>query len=134
MRQAIIPTMAGCLLCAVTFIAHGTTTTASPDATARSTPTPRPRPTPAPRPASAFPRGVFCLLPNGQGNGPDPSVYSNPDVDGISVRQNWGDLELAEGVYDGRFLDRVIARATAGGKPVLLRIGTGGGDIALGGN
>jgi hypothetical protein len=83
---------------------------------------------------SEVPRGVFCLLPSGGGTGPDPFVYSDPDVDGISVRQRWGDLEPVEGVYNWTYLDNVTARAAAAGKAVLLRIGTGGGDIALGGN
>ena len=80
------------------------------------------------------PRGVFCLLPEGQGAGPDRSVYFNPDLDGISVRQGWRDLEPIEGVFDWSFLDAVIERATDAGKPVLLRIGTGGGDMAFGGS
>src|SRR5436189_2664540 len=133
MSRAIISTIAACFLC-VTVIPLATTTAATPGATPRSTPTPRPHPTPLPRPASRIPRGVFCLLPNGEGNGHDPLVYSDPDVDGISVRQNWGDLELAEGTFDWSFLDTVTEMATAAGKAVLLRIGTGGGDIALGGN
>jgi hypothetical protein len=83
---------------------------------------------------SEVPRGVFCLLPSGQGAGRDPAVYRSADVDGVTVRQNWADLEPIEGVYDWRFLDSVIARAGAAGKAVFLRIGTGGGDIALGGN
>ena len=83
---------------------------------------------------SGVPRGVFCLLPKGQGSGHDPFVYSDPDVDGISVRQSWGDLEPVEGAYNWTYLDNVTARAAAAGKAVLLRIGTGGGDIALGGN
>jgi hypothetical protein len=82
---------------------------------------------------SEVPRGVFCLLPSGQGGG-DPLVYSDPDVDGISVRQKWADLEPTEGVYDWRLLDNVAANAAAAGKTVFLRIGTGGGDIALGGS
>src|SRR6059058_6378043 len=49
---------------------------------------------------SQTPRGVFCLLPVGAGAGQDPSVYYNVDVDGISVRQNWSDLEPSEDVYD----------------------------------
>ena len=49
---------------------------------------------------SEVPRGVFCLLPVGEGTGPDSFVYSDPDVDGISMRQRWGDLEPVEGVYD----------------------------------
>ena len=60
---------------------------------------------------SEVPRGVFCLQPVGQGTGSDPIVYSDPDVDGISVRQNWADLEPIEGVYDWRFLDQVIGTA-----------------------
>ena len=83
---------------------------------------------------SEVPRGVFCLLPNGQGAGRDPFIYSDPDVDGISVRQDWGDLEPIEGVFDWRYLDYVTAKAAAAGKAVLVRIGTGGGDIALGGS
>src|SRR6266851_8686481 len=68
------------------------------------------------------PRGVFCLLPVGGGTGPNPSVYSNVDVDGISVRQNWSDLEATENVYDWRYLDKVIAKAAVAHKQVLLRI------------
>ena len=83
---------------------------------------------------SEVPRGVFCLLPAGQGTGRDPFIYSDPDVDGVSVRQDWADLEPIEGVYDWRFLDDVTARAAAAGKAVLLRVITGGGDVALGGN
>jgi hypothetical protein len=83
---------------------------------------------------SEVPRGVFCLLPARQGTGRDPFVYSDPDVDGVSVRQDWADLEPIEGVYKWTYLDNVTARAAAAGKAVLLRIITGGGDIALGGN
>jgi Beta-galactosidase len=83
---------------------------------------------------SEVPRGVFCLQPAGQGTGRDPFVYSDPDVDGISVRQDWAALEPAEGLYDWRYLDNVIARGAAAGKAVFLRVGTGGGDIALGGS
>jgi Beta-galactosidase len=81
---------------------------------------------------SEVPRGVFCLLPAGGAVG--PFVYSDPDVDGISVRQRWGDLEPTEGFYNWAYLDDVIARAAAAGKPILLRVVSGGGDIAQGGN
>jgi hypothetical protein len=83
---------------------------------------------------SEIPRGVFCLLPVGQGAGRDPYVYNDADVDGISVRQNWADLEPSEGVYDWRLLDAVTSKAATAGKAVFLRIATGGGDIALGGS
>src|SRR5436190_10006429 len=83
---------------------------------------------------SEVPRGLFCLQPAGQGTGRDPLVYSDADVDGISVRQDWAALEPADGVYDWRYFDSVIAKATDVGKAVFLRVGTGGGDIALGGS
>jgi hypothetical protein len=83
---------------------------------------------------SEVPRGVFCLLQAGGGTGRDSFVYSDPDVDGIGVRQSWADLEPTEDVYNWSYLDNVTARAAAAGKAVLLRIGTGGGDIALGGS
>ena len=83
---------------------------------------------------SEVPRGVFCLLPSGEGTGRDPFVYFDPDVDGVSVRQDWADLEPAEDVYDWTYLDDVTARAAAGGKAVCLRVGTGGGDVAFGGS
>jgi Beta-galactosidase len=73
---------------------------------------------------SQIPRGVFCLLPVGAGAGQDPLVYHNADVDGISARQNWSDLEPTENVYDWTYLDKVTAKAAAAGKPVLLRIST----------
>src|SRR5437773_3327669 len=83
---------------------------------------------------SEIPRGVFCLLPAGEGTGRDSFVFSDPDVDGVGVRQDWAYVEPTEGVYDFRYLDTVIARAAAAGKAVLVRVGTGGGDIALGGS
>jgi glycosyl hydrolase family 42 (putative beta-galactosidase)/VCBS repeat protein len=82
---------------------------------------------------SEVPRGVFCLLGDGEGIGQHSPIYSDPDVDGIGVRQKWADLEPAEGVYDWSYLDYVTARAAAAGKAVLLRIATGGGDTAVGG-
>ena len=73
---------------------------------------------------SEIPRGVFCMLGVGGGVGPGPWVFSNPDVDGVSVREYWSNLEPVEGIYDWTYLDTVIARSAAAGKPVLLRIGT----------
>jgi Beta-galactosidase len=133
MRRATKFAIVALLLYLVTIPADATTMSATPDTTPRSTPTPRPRPTPFPR-ASPFLRGVFCLQPAGQGTGQDPQVYSDPDVDGVSVRQNWGDLEPAEGIFDWSYLDNVTARVEGAGKAVLLRIVTGGGDIASGGS
>lgn len=50
------------------------------------------------------------------------NVLNNQDVMGIGVRQTWADLEPTEGHYDFTFLDSEVARASAAGKVVLLRI------------
>jgi Beta-galactosidase len=83
---------------------------------------------------SAVPRGVFCLLPSGQGAGRDAVIYSDPNVDGVSVRHRWSELERSDGVFDFTFLDAVVTMARVSGKKVLLRIGTSGGSAAKGGN
>lgn len=134
MRRATKFTIVALLLYVVTIPPGATIISATPATAPRPTPTPRPLPTPRPRPIPQVSRGVFCLQPVGQGTGQDPFVYSDPDVDGVSVRQNWGDLELAEGVFDWSYLDNVTAMAATAGKAILLRIVTGGGDIALGGS
>ena len=68
------------------------------------------------------PRGVFSLSPAGVAC--RDTVLANPSVDGVSIRQNWRDLEPTEGVFSWNFLDSEVARATAAGKMVLLRINT----------
>jgi hypothetical protein len=55
-------------------------------------------------------------------------------VDGVSIRQDWAVLEPSEGAFNWTYLDLMVAQAASGGKNVLLRIGTGGGDAALGGS
>jgi Beta-galactosidase len=71
---------------------------------------------------AAVPKGVFSL--SGAGNPCPEKVLQNPDVDGISIRQNWVDLEPSEGAFNWSFLDSEVARAAAAGKQVLLRINT----------
>ncbi len=66
------------------------------------------------------PQGVFCLLPAGVAC--SAAALSNPNVDGIAIRQAWGDLEPSEAHYDFSYLDSEVARTTAAGKKVLLRI------------
>jgi hypothetical protein len=68
------------------------------------------------------PRGVFSLSPAGVHCA--NTLLSNPSVDGVGIRQNWSDLEPTEGSFDWSFLDSEVARATAAGKKVLLRINT----------
>jgi len=83
-------------------------------------PTPTPTPTPPP-----IPRGVFCL--DKAGVAADSSVLSNPDVDGIVVREWWSAIEPSDGTYDWSFFDSEVYRAGQAGKTVMLLIVDGGG-------
>ncbi len=74
------------------------------------------------------PRGVFSLFATGK-----PAVESaldDPDVVGVSIRQDWADLEPSEGSFDWSFVDSELAKAAAAGKDVLLRINTQAGKPA----
>lgn len=75
------------------------------------------------QPATAeMPHGVFSLF--GTGTPAANDALENPDVMGISIRQNWADLEPSEGNFDWSFLDSEVAKAAAVGKIILLRINT----------
>lgn len=76
----------------------------------------------APHARAEVPRGVFSLSPAGVAC--SAAVLSNPDVDGVGIRQDWQDLEPTEGVFNWTFLDAEVARASAAGKKILLRINT----------
>ena len=81
------------------------------------------------RPAAAeIPRGVFSLF--GTGTPAANDALNNPDVMGISIRQNWADLEPSEGNFEWSFLDSEVAKAAGAGKCVLLRIITQSGKPA----
>src|SRR5205814_2692397 len=82
--------------------------------------------------ASPVPTGVFSLT--GFGRQIRGSTLSNPNVDGISVRDHWWHLEPSEGVYDWSTLDAYVAQITPSRKNILIRIGTMGGRHSLGGN
>ncbi|MDQ3197696.1 MAG: beta-galactosidase [Verrucomicrobiota bacterium] len=58
------------------------------------------------------------------------SVLTNPDVDGITLRQGWTDLEPTEGNFDFSYLDSAVASCVANGKKILLRIATQNGKPA----
>ncbi len=75
--------------------------------------------------AADVPRGVFSLF--GAGQKANDLALDNPNVTGITLRQNWAELEPTEGNFDWTFLDGEVARAAAAGKPVLLRINTQSG-------
>ena len=71
------------------------------------------------------PHGVFSLFATGKPAA--QSALENPDLVGVSIRQDWADLEPSEGSFDWSFLDSEVAKAAAAGKDVLLRIRTQGG-------
>lgn len=75
--------------------------------------------------SAAIPRGVFSLGTSGKPT--NDVVLANPDVTGISIRYDWKSLEPSEGTYYFDWLDGEVARATAAGKQVLLRIMTQAG-------
>ncbi len=75
--------------------------------------------------AAEIPSGVFCLLPAGTKCA--DATLSNPNVDGLSLRQDWAALEPTEGIFDWSFFDSEVARAAAAGKQVLLRVLTQSG-------
>jgi len=81
-----------------------------------------PNPTPTPTPAG--PVGVYSL---GQPNGAaSAKVLSNTNVDGISIRVGWDNLEIADGIYNWSFLDSEIGKAAAVGKKAIIRVIDGG--------
>jgi len=75
----------------------------------------------------SIPRGVFASIQAGTPTG--SSILSNPDVDGISLRNGWDAVNPSEDVYDWSYFDAEIARARAAGKKVLIRVADGGNSI-----
>jgi hypothetical protein len=74
---------------------------------------------------AAVPKGVFSLGITGKPT--KDGILDNPEVTGISIRYGWNALEPSEGNFYWDWLDGEVARATAKGKQVLLRIGTQSG-------
>lgn len=74
------------------------------------------------RAAAQVPQGVFSIA-NG-GLQPQDEVLADPNVDGVTLRQDWASLEPTEGRFDFSYLDLAVANVAASGKKVLLRIAT----------
>ena len=82
-------------------------------------------PTPTPMPAP--PIGVYSLgIPN---RAASAKVLSNTNVDGISIRVGWDNLEIADGIYNWSFLDSEIGKAAAVGKKAIIRVIDGGSHM-----
>jgi hypothetical protein len=73
------------------------------------------------------PRGVFALIKSGAPTG--SSALSNPDVDGISLREGWNAVNPSEDTYDWSYFDTEIAKAKNAGKKVLIRVLDGGTSL-----
>jgi hypothetical protein len=67
-----------------------------------------------------IPNGVFALIKAGPPTG--SSVLSNPDVDGISLREGWDAVNPAEDVYDWSYFDAEITKAQNAEKKVLIHV------------
>lgn len=52
----------------------------------------------------------------------DAQVLVNPKLKGISIRQQWKQIETSQGVYNWSFFDSEVARAVGAGKDILLRV------------
>lgn len=74
------------------------------------------------------PEGVFSIA--NVGLPPQDEVLADPNVDGVSIRFDWANLEPTEGVFDFSYLDTTVASCAAARKKVLLRIGTQSGKPA----
>jgi hypothetical protein len=73
-----------------------------------------------------IPNGVFALM---QGSAPtSSSALANPDVDGISLRTGWEDVNPSEDVYNWSYFDTEIPKATNVVKKVLIRVIDSYGD------
>ena len=60
------------------------------------------------------PQGVFSIA--NKDKQPQDEVLANPNVVGITIRQDWAKLEPTEGIFDFTFLDSAVFAASAGGK------------------
>lgn len=78
--------------------------------------------------APEVPYGVFSIA--NVSKQPQAAVLANPDVDGVTLRQDWSTLEPTEGNFDFSYLDTAVASVAAVDKKVLLRIGTQSGKPA----
>jgi len=69
-----------------------------------------------------MPHGVFSITNSLRPINAD--VLANPDVDGITIRGGWLDIEPTEGEFNWDYLDSTVATASAARKQVLLRVAT----------
>lgn len=78
--------------------------------------------------AAQIPRGVFSL--KGTNGKALPGAYTNPDVAGLSIRQDWAALQPTDGPPDFSYLQGEVQKATDNNKVAFLRINTQEGKPA----
>ncbi len=71
--------------------------------------------------------GVYAL---GTGNTEDKdlnsdAILNNPDIDGLSIRLHWDQIEPSEGNYSWSVFDNLIAKARNANKKAMLRVTAG---------
>jgi hypothetical protein len=76
--------------------------------------------------ANEHPSGVYSLTPAGKPV--NSAILTNPNVSGVSIREQWQDVEPLEDVYDWSYFDTQMQRAENARKEILLRIPSGGGN------
>lgn len=78
-------------------------------------------------PPSMIPAGVYSVV--GSAAPMPDSLLTNPDIEGVVLRDVWSNIETQEGVYDWTYLDDQIQLISDAGKKVSLVINSGGQDI-----
>jgi transcriptional regulator CtsR len=70
-----------------------------------------------------IPEGIFAL------GFLQDQILNDTRIVGVTVMDQWGDIEGTQGVYDWSSMDSTLAQAEAHGKKVLLRIVSGGVNV-----
>jgi len=73
------------------------------------------------------PRGVYNLIASG--GKINAKTLTDPNVDGISIRDSWANVNPGPGMFNWSYLDSVVAIAKQANKKVLIRISDGSINI-----
>ena len=82
-------------------------------------------------PLKASPSGIWCLLPSDQVKNPamdrmqNSPTWTNDNIDGIVLRQQWEKLEPKEGEIDFTYFDRGLELAKKHNKRVQILVSAG---------
>jgi hypothetical protein len=109
---------------AVISYAHSTLTHTSP------TPTPSPTPTATPVQTKPWPAGIIGLCPqdtigNPIGDLSTIPAWTNPNVNGVRLRECWNVIEPQDGIYNWTTIDQALSLGNQYGKKVGISISAG---------